>query len=205
MQTRNSHNNPAVVRPPQVPQNGHRNNSNRNLADSYEFLFHEDAEDKPAANSNYRNVPRNNPNPTRNQPTNVQRKHCLKVGCQFFGDESYGGYCSGCFLEMTKEESPGQSECNSCNVIFGRMKYVCYRIRSGYMSDLLMLISRQIWLEGSWASLRGTLFVLRINVFVANVPILCPLKTWENSCVFYDFLNGNIGQRRVKKKQLWNY
>ena len=119
MQRCNSDNNPTVVRLPQVPQNGSRNSSNRNLGDSYEFLFHEDAEDQSAVNSSNRNVPRNNSNPRRNQHANVQRKHCLKAGCEFFGDESYGGYCSGCFLAMTKEENPGQSECNLYNVILG--------------------------------------------------------------------------------------
>ena len=119
MQILNSDNNPAVARLPQVPQNGPRNSSNRNLGDSYEFVFHEDAEDQSAANYNNRNVPRNNSNPTRSKPASVQRKHCRKAGCEFFGDESYGGYCSGCFLELTKKENPGQSECNSCNIILG--------------------------------------------------------------------------------------
>ena len=119
MQTLNSDNNSAVARLPQGPQNS----SSRNLGDSYEFVFHEDVEDQSAANSNNRNLPRNNSNLTRSKPANMQRKHCRKVGCEFFGDESYGGYCSGCFLEMTKKENPGQSECNSCIVILGWSMY----------------------------------------------------------------------------------
>ena len=119
MQTRNSDKNPAVVGPPQVTLNGSGNSSSRNLGDTYEFVFHEDAEDQSAANFNNRNAPRSSSNPTRNQRGNVQRKHCLKAGCEFFGDVAYGGYCSGCFLQMTKEENPEQGEGNLCNVILG--------------------------------------------------------------------------------------
>ena len=77
------------------------------------------------------------------------------------------------------------------------MKYVRYRIRSGYMSNLLMLISRLTCKVGRKEARRRCVahyFCLKLTyLWPMFFLILYPMKTPENSCVFYDFLNGNIG------------
>ena len=45
--------------------------------------------------------------------------------------------------------------------------------------------------------------VFKLNGYLANVPILYPLKTPENQTffgVFLRFRNGNIGQKKVNNK-----
>ena len=63
-------------------------------------------------NSEYERMTRSDPGPRRISPANGPYtlnpgppRQCKGLGCELFGGVEYNGYCSNCFLEITKHEA----------------------------------------------------------------------------------------------------
>ena len=45
---------------------------------------------------------------------NEVKQNCKGLSCEFFGCEEFGGYCSGCFMNITKKEAAKQGNLYLC-------------------------------------------------------------------------------------------
>ena len=66
--------------------------------------------------------------------------NCLRPGCDFFGTPEYGGYCSKCFMNITKEDAGlGQRNMSVGELIF---THHCFQVF--IISELITLLSTNL-------------------------------------------------------------